>query len=62
MDAREGLDRDPPSDEDEQESPPDEDEQESPPTSQPSRRSVRERRVNSRLGGYAGSLFSMFIK
>ena len=52
MDAGEGLDRDPPAEEEEQESS---------PTSQPSRRSVRERRVNSRLGGYAGSLFSMSI-
>jgi hypothetical protein len=33
--------------------------QESPPNSQPARRSARERRVNSRLGGYAGSSLSV---
>ena len=52
IDAGAGLDGGPPNEEDAQESP---------PTSQPSRRSARERRVNSRLDGYAGSLFSLLI-
>ena len=52
IDAGAGLDGGPPNEEDAQESP---------PTSQPSRRSARERRVNSRLDGYAGSLFPLLI-